>query len=316
MTHSDFAFAEAIKAIVAHSGEAILRNESQTIAMFSDLAPQLKRERELLKQFYKCDGCNLLLAARKMTDSQRISQREKVVKMLIEDYWVADSAAYYVCDQFWYAISGEKTANQNSPFLKVSHIETPSKQHWGKNHNSIQYKDNNPLESTFETNQLPVESTFITPVATASSPLLRYDGLYECPSDGYSYFIRFFSDSVVVSVSSTGNAEQVADWLNHDYNNRGKYVVVGSHISFSCTSNEGTVDYEGTLTATGMDLNTHSHINDRRSSVKYHFVPSPGRTQTSVVPSTVQPRDIPSSTNANNGHKVTKRKKWPFRFGF
>lgn len=119
MTHSDFAFAEAIKAIVAHSGEAILRNESQTIAMFSDLAPQLKRERELLKQFFKCDGCNLLLAARKMTDSQRISQREKVARMLIENYWVADSAAYYVCDQFWYAISGEKTIGQNPTSKKA-----------------------------------------------------------------------------------------------------------------------------------------------------------------------------------------------------
>lgn len=122
MIHSDFAFAEAIKAIVVHSGESILKNESQTIAMFSDLAPQLKRERELLKQFYKCDGCNLLLSARKMTGSQRISQREKVAKMLIENYWVADSAAYYVCDQFWYAISGEKPIGQNFSSQKTYRI--------------------------------------------------------------------------------------------------------------------------------------------------------------------------------------------------
>lgn len=107
MTHADFAFADAIKAIVAHSGEAILQNETQTIAMFSDLAPQLKREKELLKQFYKCDGCNLLLAARGMATSQRKAQKEKVVKLLIENYWVADAAAYHVCNQFWYAISGE-----------------------------------------------------------------------------------------------------------------------------------------------------------------------------------------------------------------
>ena len=55
MSHTDLAFANAIKAIISHSGEAILQNETQTIAMFSDLAPQLKREKELLKQFYKCD---------------------------------------------------------------------------------------------------------------------------------------------------------------------------------------------------------------------------------------------------------------------
>ena len=42
-----------------------------------------------------------------MATSQRKAQKEKVEKLLIENYWVADAAAYYVCDQFWYAISRE-----------------------------------------------------------------------------------------------------------------------------------------------------------------------------------------------------------------
>lgn len=107
MTHTDWAFADAIRTVIAHSGEAVLQNEAQTIAMISDLAPQLKREKELLKQFYRCDGCNLFIAARSMTGAQREAQRKKVAKLLIENYWVADSAAQYICDQFWYAISGE-----------------------------------------------------------------------------------------------------------------------------------------------------------------------------------------------------------------
>lgn len=80
MTHTDWAYADAIRTVIAHSGEAVLQNEAQTIAMISDLAPQLKREKEMLKQFYRCDSCNLLIATRSMTGAQREAQRKKVAK--------------------------------------------------------------------------------------------------------------------------------------------------------------------------------------------------------------------------------------------
>ena len=117
--NNDYAFADVIRSIISHSGEQVIQNEEQTIAMFSDLAPQLKRECELLKQFYRCSGPSTFLNARSMPAHQHNAQRKRVAEMLMENYWVAEGAAYYVCEQFWYAVTGQK--------VQSSHISTESK---------------------------------------------------------------------------------------------------------------------------------------------------------------------------------------------
>ena len=104
---NDMAFATALLKIIDRFGISTLLNENQTIALLSDISPQLKREKELLKQFYKCDGAKLLIDAKRITGAQQETQKQKVAKLLVENYWVADTAAHYVCDLFWYAIPGE-----------------------------------------------------------------------------------------------------------------------------------------------------------------------------------------------------------------
>lgn len=92
-------------------------------------------------------------------------------------------------------------------------------------------------------------------------------------ANGYSNYLRFFSDHTVVDVSSTGTAKEVARWLVHSYGNSGKYVIKDDHISFSCTSGAEIVKYECVLTQDCMELNVHSLINGHRSKNRYIFIP-------------------------------------------
>lgn len=109
MNQSGNALRDVIRAIIAHSSESILYDEMKTIAMFSDLAPQLVREKELLRQFYRCNGYSMLFAVKGKPDLQKKAQLEKVSKLLMDNFWVSDIAAHYICDQFWWAISGEES---------------------------------------------------------------------------------------------------------------------------------------------------------------------------------------------------------------
>jgi len=96
-------------------------------------------------------------------------------------------------------------------------------------------------------------------------------------NDEYWYYIRFYEDGTVLTVSSTGSASNVIDWLTVDRVGSpgvsiGVYELDGDQISFSATSERGTVDYEGDVLADGIELDSHSHINDHRGHRAYHFV--------------------------------------------
>lgn len=193
-----------------------------------------------------------IITANEETDTALLACVRQQRKKLMDTYFLSDVWAEQVI--FW-----------------LLEVALPSEQYNELKRTFTRDNGHEPVGTNVEATERPIVTNSNVATEESASPLLRFDGLYECAYEGYSNYLRFFRDSVVVSVSSTGKAEQVVNWFNHDYTDRGKYVVVGSHISFSCTSAQGTVDYDGVLTAKEMDLNTHSHINGRRASAKYRF---------------------------------------------
>ena len=107
---------------------------------------------------------------------------------------------------------------------------------------------------------------------------LRFDGLYISPDqgDGANHFIRFFSSGTVLTVSSTGNASQVAEWLVPGKSNveRGSYNLQGNDLSFTSSGELGSVDYQGSVGVEGvtLELNIVSHINGNRSTRTFRYV--------------------------------------------
>jgi hypothetical protein len=104
-------------------------------------------------------------------------------------------------------------------------------------------------------------------VGTQESSLWRMKG------GSYSSYLRFYSDGVVIQVSSTGTPTEIQSWFNEPYEQSGKYSVSGSSIKFSIVSSKGTVDYDGLIRGSSLVLSRFSHINNSSASEIYDKVP-------------------------------------------
>lgn len=286
---------EVFRSLQSNFGDSVFVSPKLS-AFCIDLAPNLSNEIRLVKIASDAGIYQAIITANEETDTALLACVRQQRKKLMDTYFLSDVWAEQVI--FW-----------------LLEVALPSEQYNELKRTFTRDNGHEPVGTNVEATERLIATNSNVATEESASPLLRFDGLYECAYEGYSNYLRFFRDSVVVSVSSTGKAEQVVNWFNHDYTDRGKYVVVGSHISFSCTSAQGTVDYDGVLTAKGMDLNTHSHINGRRASAKYRFVPTACTVKISTPASTVWESEIPSSKPSND-QSIPKKKKWPFRFGF
>lgn len=88
--------------------------------------------------------------------------------------------------------------------------------------------------------------------------------LWREKEDTYFQYLRFYSDGSVLGVSSPSSPAEVQSWFKAPYENSGKYTITGSEIKFSLTSPRGTVDYDGVIEDTSLQLSTFSHINNKR----------------------------------------------------
>lgn len=108
--------------IVQRFGIDILRNGSKTVAIFSDLAPQLRKERVLLTYLTQFDGNLKLLEVKHLTQAKQHAAYLKVVQHLTDEQFVAQSAAENVCQCFLKAI-GVTVAPEHVP--SSSYISAP-----------------------------------------------------------------------------------------------------------------------------------------------------------------------------------------------
>lgn len=102
--------------IVQRFGADILRDGPRTIAMFSDLAPQLRKEKILLSYLIQGNGNIQLLEAHRLDAAGQRASYMKVVQYLTEEQFVAQSAAENVCLSFLNALGTR---------LDVTTSETP-----------------------------------------------------------------------------------------------------------------------------------------------------------------------------------------------
>jgi hypothetical protein len=107
-----------------------------------------------------------------------------------------------------------------------------------------------------------------------TEPSVKVDGVYQHKEGGNAYYLRFFPDGEVISVTSTGTPKEIAKWFNKssDAVSKGQYTISGPHIKFSSADADGTVDYEGEIKGDELLLKTYSHINGYRGSEEYKFV--------------------------------------------
>jgi hypothetical protein len=128
-----------------------------------------------------------------------------------------------------------------------------------------------------------IEEDFLDDIVTEKelnkiSTRINYNRLYFSGSDNLYSCFKFFEDGEVIVVSLGANIldistqEKVNKWFIKGYSKRGQYIINENKISFTIKSNEGNVEYRGTIEDNKLLLIVHSHINGRKSLRKYQCV--------------------------------------------
>ena len=97
---------DVLKAIIAHGGLNSLRNGGRSLAMFSDLAPKLRKERTLYSYLVQCEGNSILLDVLNKSRPEQLAVRGKLMQRMVDDLLLSEAVARQACDSFWEAISG------------------------------------------------------------------------------------------------------------------------------------------------------------------------------------------------------------------
>jgi hypothetical protein len=100
-------------------------------------------------------------------------------------------------------------------------------------------------------------------------------------------WLRFYSNGTVIGAitSASGTLANIERWFNAPYENSGRYSVSSTSIRFSLTRPlskvgrlrmpGGTVDYDGVIQDSSLQLYFFSHINNKRGVDHYELVFEP-----------------------------------------
>lgn len=82
-------------------------------------------------------------------------------------------------------------------------------------------------------------------------------------TDDYWYYLKFYSDSTVISVSSTGKPKDIVKWFHKEKENisKGKYFIKKDSIFFESIGESGKVIYKGIILNKKLLLESKSEIN-------------------------------------------------------
>jgi hypothetical protein len=120
--------------------------------------------------------------------------------------------------------------------------------------------------------------------ASETTGPVRFDGVYKSEpqsepgiTEKHYYYIRFYQDGRVITVSSSGTPDQIKTWFSTSNENvsRGSYKIEDKHISFSTAYQAVTVSYEGEIESpTRLKLNSTS-TNGNKATETYEFTAIP-----------------------------------------
>lgn len=104
-----------LKTIRDQFGVETLANAKRVRSIFTDLAPQLKREQRLLDYLADCEGGSVLADASKRSPSERATAVNRLVNQMHNDLLVEESAAKQICQTYM-----DVLCNQESQKAPVS----------------------------------------------------------------------------------------------------------------------------------------------------------------------------------------------------
>ena len=99
---------DIIQKISQDHGEKKLLDAQFTLAVFTDLAPNLKKEKELLRSFLLCNGAEKILQVKNASFQDQKRCIDGLVKSMEDDHWVATEAARLICSEFYRGVTNQE----------------------------------------------------------------------------------------------------------------------------------------------------------------------------------------------------------------
>lgn len=100
-----------LRSICDQFGAEIIQNGSRALAYFSDLAPELKKEKRMLMYFFECKGNSQLLGAMQNDPAAIKIALQKVVRQMSEELMVDAEASQSIAEAFLKVISENVNAS-------------------------------------------------------------------------------------------------------------------------------------------------------------------------------------------------------------
>ena len=106
-----------LSAMYNQYGVELLSDSHRLLAYFVDLAPQLKKEKQLLQHFLSCEGNTKLINALKLPEPDQRKTVNQLLLHMTEVMFISEKVASLVIDSFWQAVGGES-------FLSTTEADT------------------------------------------------------------------------------------------------------------------------------------------------------------------------------------------------
>lgn len=99
---------DVIRKIAQEHGEKALLDSRFTLAIFMDLAPNLKKEKELLRSFLLCNGAKKIITTKSESYDAQEACMNSLIGELKENHWLSEDAAKYVCSEFYKGLTNQE----------------------------------------------------------------------------------------------------------------------------------------------------------------------------------------------------------------
>lgn len=88
-------------------GLSVLVDETKLVAYFSDLAPQLSRQRRILGYFIECGGPKKIVSVMSSSDDEQSVCIKQIVREMKDEMFIEEAASQMICESFLFAVSGQ-----------------------------------------------------------------------------------------------------------------------------------------------------------------------------------------------------------------
>jgi len=102
------ALGDVIRIIAQDHGEKALLDSNFTLAVFMDIAPNLKNEKELLRSFLLCNGAEKIIGAKATSYENQKACINSLVRELEEHHWLSINAARHICSEFYRGVTNKE----------------------------------------------------------------------------------------------------------------------------------------------------------------------------------------------------------------